>query len=140
MDNTKLTDTEIILIQSSFQKVWDKSKNFGEIFYDKLFKTKPDIVKLFKGDMKEQARYLTKMVKIVVDGLNNPQIIFPAVQHLGVQHYEFGVDKKDYKIFGACLIECIANQLGKEFTDKTKDAWQKLYDELAELMCGNQYK
>jgi hemoglobin-like flavoprotein len=140
MEYTSLTRDDIYRIQTSFLKISEKQNKIGENFYDRLFKANPDMIKLFKGDMKEQARNLMKMVKIVVDGLNNPQIIVAAVQDLGIRHYELGVTVKDYKIFGDNLIDCIEAELGKDFDAKTKAAWQKLYSELAEVMRGNQYK
>jgi hemoglobin-like flavoprotein len=140
MEFTKLSGNEIILIQSSFQKLLEQTNNFGKIFYDKLFKINPGLEKLFKGDMKEQERKLIRMVKVVVDGLNNPHIIFPAIQELGIKHFEFGVAPKDYKIFGDCLVESLESNLGEIFDKKTKDAWYKLYDELTDIMQGNQYK
>ena len=140
MEYTSLTRDDIYRIQTSFLKINQNLNKIGENFYDKLFKANPDMIKLFKGDMKEQARNLMKMVKIVVDGLNNPQIILAAIQDLGIRHHEIGVTINDYKIFGDNLIDCIEAELGKDLDAKTKTAWQKLYSELAEVMRGNQYK
>ena len=129
-----LTKEEIKLIQFSFGELTVHSKKVGETFYKKLFEANPEMINLFKGDMKEQAGALMRMVKTVVEGLNNPDIIIPAVQNLGRRHDDYGVTPEQYKIFGDCLISCIEQELGKDFNLKTKKAWEKLYDGLAEVM------
>lgn len=129
-----LTDKEIKLIQESFQQLSEKSTKIGKDFYQMLFERNPELRELFKIDMTEQARALMKMVKTVVEGLNNPQIIIPAVQQLGKRHTEYGIEYKHYKDFGDCLIECIEKELQPNFSEETKRAWQKLYNLLADVM------
>lgn len=133
MEN-KFTKEEIRLIQESFTMLKAHSARTGQIFYENLFKKDPEISKLFKGDIKEQAGALMRMVKTVVEGLNNPQIIIPAVQELGRRHNEYGVKPEQYKVFGECLINTIESVLNKDFSSKAKEAWQKLYNELADVM------
>jgi len=140
MEDINLTKEEIKLIQRSFSRLTEINKKTGEAFYDRLFRTDPEIIKLFKSDIKEQAGALMRMVKTVVEGLNNPEIIIPAIQELGRRHYEYGVKSEQYKTFGDCLIMSIEKVLGSEFNPKMKDAWQKLYDLLADVMRGNRYE
>jgi len=129
-----LTEKEIKLIQESFQLLSSKSAKVGKDFYQLLFERNPELKELFKVDMNEQALAFMRMVKTVVEGLNNPQIIIPAVQQLGKKHSEYGVEYKHYKDFGNCLIECIEKELQPNFSIETKKAWQKLYNLLAEVM------
>lgn len=134
MEFTHLTKDEIKLIQSSWIDLTNKSKIVGEKFYERLFKRSPEIKELFKGDLKEQAGALMRMVKTVVEGLNNPQIIIPALQELGRRHNEYGVKFEHYKGFGDCLIDCIEEELKPTFDAQTRKAWDKLYGMLAEVM------
>jgi hemoglobin-like flavoprotein len=133
----KLTKEEILLIQNSYYKINKNSDELGNYFYDKFFKENPDVVLLFKGNMQEQARTLMKMIKTVIEGLNNPEIIIPAVQELGKRHKEYGVSFEQYKSFGDCLIRCIEENFPGEIDSNTKIAWEKLYNMLAEIMQGN---
>lgn len=139
METNQFSKEEIKLIQYSFKTLTSKSKSVGEKFYKILFEKNPDISKLFKGDMKEQAGALMRMVKTVVEGLNHPEIIIPAIQDLGRRHNEYGVKPEQYKIFGECLISTIEKEMGTDFNNATKKAWQKLYNVLAEVMRGNKY-
>lgn len=133
------TEKEIRLIQESYKRLTEKSDKTGEIFYAKLFETNPEIVKLFKDDMKEQSHALMRMVRTVVEGLNNVNIILPAIQELGKRHHDYGVSADQYKTFGECLIKCIEIELGSEFDDDAKTAWNKLYNVLEEIMKGKHY-
>lgn len=139
METNQFSKEEIKLIQYSFTTLTAKSKHVGEKFYKRLFDANPEMAGLFKGDMKEQAGHLMRMVKTVVEGLNNPQIILPAIQDLGRRHQEYGVEAGQYKIFGDLLISAIEDELGNDFNTATKKAWQKLYDVLAEEMKSNHY-
>jgi hemoglobin-like flavoprotein len=139
METNQFSKEEIKLIQYSFKTLTSKSKRVGEKFYDRLFESNPEISGLFKGDIKEQAGALMRMVKTVVEGLNNPQIIIPAIQDLGRRHNEYGVKPEQYKIFGECLISTIEKEMGNDFNTATKKAWEKLYSQLAEEMRGNKY-
>jgi hemoglobin-like flavoprotein len=139
MENSQFSKEEIKLIQYSFTTLTAKSKHVGEKFYKRLFEANPEMAGLFRGDMKEQAGHLMRMVKTVVEGLNNPQIIVPAIQDLGRRHQEYGVEAEQYKIFGDCLISAIEEELGNDFNAATKKAWQKLYNVLAEEMKSNHY-
>ncbi len=129
-----LTKEEIRLVQMSWNTMTSKSKNTGEKFYANLFNKYPEMAKLFKGEIKEQSGALMRMVKTVVEGLNNPQIIIPALQELGRRHGEYGVKHEYYKEFGNLLVETIGSELGKDFDVKTKAAWEKLYETLADVM------
>jgi hemoglobin-like flavoprotein len=139
MEPNQFSKEEIKLIQYSFNTLTAKSKKVGEKFYKRLFESNPDFSKLFKGDMKEQAGALMRMVKTVVEGLNHPQIIIPAIQDLGRRHNEYGVTPEQYKIFGECLISTIEEEMANDFNSATKKAWQKLYDILANEMKENKY-
>ena len=139
METNQFSKEEIKLIQYSFKTLTSKSKKVGEKFYKRLFEINPEVSKLFKGDMKEQAGHLMRMVKTVVEGLNNPQIIVPAIQDLGRRHQEYGVESDQYKMFGECLISTIEEEMKNDFNTATKKAWEKLYNVLADEMKGNHY-
>ena len=140
MDYKSLTPGEIKLIQESFAKVCDNSNITAKLLYDKLFEARPEIAKIFKGDMHEQEAKLMHMMKTVVNGLNNPQILVPSIQDLGKKHYDFGVIPVHYEKFREALFYSLEMQLAGDFDKESRDAWQKLYDILAETMQGLQYK
>lgn len=131
------TQEEISLIQTSFLKICES--DCWEIHYKRLFELDPDAIKLFKGDIKDQQHRIMTMMKTVVEGLNNPQIIIPAVQELGKRHYEYNVRDEDYELFKESLLYAIEKVLGDEFTPDLKSAWNKFYDVLADIMKSSKY-
>ncbi|MFA5011712.1 MAG: globin domain-containing protein [Ignavibacteria bacterium] len=132
-----LSKEDIKLIQDSFGKLSDKYQETGDILYKHLFETSPEVTKIFKGDMSEQARTFMRMIKTVVEGLNNIHIIMPAIQSMGSRHVDYGVAPEQYSNFKKSLMFAFDKVLGKDFDEKTKDAWSRLYDVLQDLMKSN---
>ncbi len=129
-----MTNSEILLVQDSFQKVVPIADKAAEIFYGKLFEKDPSLKPLFKGDMKEQGEKLMSMIATAVNGLNNLDAIVPAVQDLGKKHRGYHVPKESYDTVGAALIETLEVGLGDDFTIEVKNAWIKVYRVLSSTM------
>jgi hemoglobin-like flavoprotein len=106
----------------------------AELFYGKLFELDPSVKPLFKGDMVEQGRKLTKMINTAVNGLDRLDAIVPAVQQLGVRHIAYGVRDEHYDTVGAALLWTLEAGLGEGFTDEARDAWATVYGILADTM------
>ncbi|MDD5363339.1 MAG: globin domain-containing protein [Ignavibacteria bacterium] len=134
-----LTPEDIKTIQDSYAKLADRHQETGDYLYKHLFDCCPDVVNIFKTDMKEQSRTLMKMVKTVVEGLNHTHIIMPAIQDLGHRHHELGITQEQYKYFKESLLFAVEKVLGKDFNENVKNSWTKLYDVLENLMKGNRY-
>lgn len=133
MQDYGITKDEISLIQNSFNKVCDT--NCWELLYKKLFELDKQISTLFRGDIKEQEHRIMTMMKIVVEGLNHPEIIIPAVQKMGSRHSdEYEVQKKHYTTFKSALFYALEQTLGEDFTLDVKKSWEKFYDLLASTM------
>jgi len=129
-----LTKDDINEIQISFVKLKGKQQEAGDLLYKHLFESSPDVAKIFKNDIKEQAQLFMKMMKTVVDGLNNVHILMAGLQELGGRHREYGVTPYQYKYFGESLMFSLEKTLGNDFGEKTKIAWGKLYDVLEKVM------
>ena len=134
-----LTKEDIAEIKGSFAKLEGKQQEAGDLLYKHLFECCPDVAKIFKSDMKEQAYLFMKMMKTVVDGLNNVHILMAALQELGGRHHDYGVTPDQYKYFRDSLMFALEKTLGTDFGEKTKSAWGKLYDVLEGVMKGNKY-
>lgn len=129
-----LSKDDIKIIQDSYKKLSDKHQETGDYLYNHLFKSSPDVSNIFKGDMKEQSMTLMKMIKTVVEGLNNVQIIMPAIQQMGNRHIDYGVSSDHFKHFKSSLLYAIEKVLGPDFNSNVKNSWSKLYDVLEEIM------
>lgn len=129
-----MTPQQVVLVQTSWQKVVPIKEKAAELFYGKLFELDPALKPMFKGDMAEQGRKLTAMLNTVVVKLDNLGEIVPAVQDLGKRHVAYGVDDAHYDTVGAALLWTLGAGLGDAFTPEVKEAWTKAYVTLAGAM------
>jgi hemoglobin-like flavoprotein len=129
-----MTPEQIQLVKNSWGQVVPIADKAAELFYGKLFELDPSVKPLFKGDMVEQGRKLTKMINTAVNGLDRLDAIVPAVQQLGVRHIAYGVRDEHYDTVGAALLWTLEAGLGEGFTDEARDAWATVYGILADTM------
>jgi hemoglobin-like flavoprotein len=129
-----MTPEQTELVKSSWAKVVPIADKAAELFYGKLFELDPAVRPLFKGDMTEQGRKLTRMITTAVNGLDRLDMIVPAVQQLGVRHVAYGIKDEHYDTVGAALLWTLEAGLGDAFTAETKEAWATVYGILADTM------
>ncbi len=129
-----MTDEQINLIKTSFEKIRLISQHAADLFYAKLFDLDPKLRRLFHGDMKKQGQKLMQIIAYAVENLEQLDEIIPQVRALGARHVGYGVEERDYESVGAALLWTLEKALSKEFTAPTKKAWTELYGTLAETM------
>lgn len=131
---TSMTTDQIDLVQRSFGRVLPVADVAASQFYDRLFTLDPRLRPLFADDLSEQKRALMAMLQTVVNGLDRPDALLPAVRQLGASHARYGVAERDYDTVGAALLWTLQEALGAAFTPATRDAWRAAYDLLASTM------
>ena len=131
-----MTERQIELVQTSYQKVDAISEVAAGIFYTKLFELDPELkATLFKHtDIKEQGKKLMNMIKMAVTGLSNLDKLVPAVQQLGQRHSGYGVEDRHYETVGGALVYTLGAGLGDQFDEELKEAWITCYTLLATTM------
>ena len=129
-----MTPEQKHLVQTSFEKIAPLADLAGELFYARLFKLDPSLRSLFKGDIKEQAKKLMRMIATAVNGLDRMGELLPAVADLGRRHGAYGVKDKDYDTVGSALLWTLEQGLKDDFTPQVKAAWAEVYGVLADVM------
>lgn len=129
-----MTDHQIFLVQSTWEKCIPIADAAAAIFYAKLFELDPSLKALFSSDMKEQGRKLMTMITTAVRGLSNLPSIVGAVQQLGRKHVAYGVKDEHYDTVGAALLWTLGQGLGDAFTAEVENAWATTYTLLANTM------
>jgi len=129
-----MTEKQIELVQTSWEKCIPIADTAASIFYAKLFELNPELKPLFKSDIKEQGKKLMTMITTAVRSLNNLEGIVGAVQDMGRRHAGYGVKDEHYDTVGTALIWTLGQGLGDDFTDETKEAWVEVYTLLATTM------
>ncbi|HYQ73138.1 MAG TPA: globin family protein [Gammaproteobacteria bacterium] len=129
-----MTPEQIELVKSSWTQVVPIADTAAKLFYGKLFELDPALKPLFKGDMTEQGRKLTRMIGTAVNGLDRLDEIVPAVKDLGVRHVAYGVQDEHYDTVGSALLWTLGQGLGDGFTPDVELAWATVYTLLADTM------
>ena len=125
---------QIALVRSSFDKLWPVSREFADLFYQRLFQLPPEARPLFKADLEKQKTKLISMIATIVGTVDRPAMFASIVEHLGKRHALFGVEPPYYAPVGHALMWSLQETLGTQFTSSTRDAWTALYDSVYRAM------
>lgn len=134
-----MTPKQIALVQSSFDKVVPIASDAAALFYDRLFRTLPEVRPLFKGDMDDQGRKLMATLGTVVRGLDRLDAVLPTAKALAVRHVNYGVRPDHYAPVGAALLWTLEQGLGADFTPETAEAWRAAYAAISAEMIQAAY-
>ncbi len=129
-----MNQSQIQLVQSSFEYVKPIADTAADLFYDRLFALAPSLRPLFKSDLREQKHNLMTVLAFAVSGLHKPERILPAVRQLGARHVSYGVQESHYQTVGEALLWTLAQGLGTQFTAEVEAAWTAVYTVLATTM------
>ena len=72
------------LIRSTFREVDRISQVFALTFYQRLFELDPQLRSLFHNDIEEQSRKLMQFLRQLVESVDHPEDIIPALSHSAV--------------------------------------------------------
>ena len=134
-----VTERQVYLVQTSFEKVEPISDVAAELFYTRLFEIEPRMASMFPTDMSQQRKKLMQMIAVAVRGLNNLEKLVPAVEELGRRHTGYGVRPEHYSTVGEALLWTLEQGLGKDFTPEVREAWAAVYGLLATTMMKAAY-
>ena len=124
----------IFLVQSSFDRISARSREFGERFYAILFEANPEVRPLFQNDLTAQTKMLVSMLTSLVKGLNRMQEMMGGVRELGKRHHDYKVTRADYDKVSRALVWTLEEFLGEDFTPEIRHAWITVYGMIAETM------
>jgi hemoglobin-like flavoprotein len=127
-----LSEHQIWLVQTSFEKFIVDIDVASRVFYDHLFEIQPALMPMFKGDTRVQGRKLITMILFIVNGLDDLDSLLPQIQMLGETHVGYGVKAQDYNTMLDALVATLKHNLGREFTPETEGAWRAVYRLMAE--------
>jgi hemoglobin-like flavoprotein len=136
-----LSQTQIQLVQDSFQQVVPIAETAASLFYQRLFETMPEASSMFTNtDMKEQGKKLMQMLTVAVAGLTRLENIVPAIKALGARHVRYGVQDSHYQTVGEALLWTLEQGLGAAFTPDVKEAWALVYAIVAETAISGAHE
>ncbi|MCH2037589.1 MAG: globin domain-containing protein [Rickettsiales bacterium] len=134
-----ITPEHVTLVQQSMEKVIPLSDTVASIFYDTLFNIDPSLKALFKHDMEQQKRKLMVSLDMIVKGLDQIDMILPAIEKLAIKHVSYGVKPEHYTLVGNALLITLQEVLGDDFTPALRAAWIEAFRTLATAMKNAAY-
>ena len=129
-----MTPRQKALVQTTFAQVAPIAETAATLFYTRLFELNPALRPLFQGDMTEQGRKLMQTLAVAVAGLEDLEMLVPAVRALGKRHVAYGVRDAHYGTVAVALLWTLEAGLGDAFTPDVHDAWATVYWILADTM------
>ena len=126
-----MTPAHVELVKSSFTRLQPRMNEFVNMFYVRLFDTRPELCLLFGGRVEQQARALAAMLDKIIHLLDAQGTLVPLLGDLGTRHAAARVRPKHYAPFGEALLWTLDMVLGREFTPEVRRAWEEAYAFLA---------
>src|SRR5438128_2668795 len=130
-----MTPDQILLVRSSWPSVTAEADALTVHFYARLFEIDDSATQLFAGvDMTSQRKKVAQALAVVVNALDDPDQLLPAVAALGKRHATYGVEHQHFDSVADALIAALAAILGPRFTPQLRAAWTEAYALVASVM------
>ncbi|MCU0447577.1 MAG: globin domain-containing protein [Microscillaceae bacterium] len=134
MANYELTPHQVDLIKNSWGKVIIYSEQAGEAFYTHLFAKAPELVSLFKTNIKAQDRKLIYAVTLLITKINKLDNIREEVRSLAKRHTLYGVKPEYFQVFGEAFMDMLDRVLQSNWNEDMQLAWRTLYGIIAQAI------
>lgn len=133
---TMLDPVVTTIIKESFARIIQLKYHtrLARVFYDRLFDADPALEPLFVHGMKEQRRKFYSTLKYIISTLDQPEILEPKIQALGLRHHHYRIRREDYATFFGAWIYTLSAALGNDFTPQVRHAWCQWCEYMGALM------
>ena len=137
----EVTELDISLIETSFEKLAPKADQVSKLFYKELFSRYPDVKPLFKNTrIKEQEKKLVSALSVVVSSLRKPDELNAVLSLLGEKHIQYGAEPEHYEAVVTTLLDVMKKVAGDEWSGEIENMWQQALNNVASTMIGNNRK
>jgi len=130
-----VTPEQIALVRASWPLLSADAEALTFNFYKRLFEIDPASALLFTGvDMDAQRKKVAQSLAFVVDALDDPDRLLPALAALAKRHVTYGVKNHHFASVGEALLGALASSLPGAFTRDLRLAWAEAYALVASVM------
>lgn len=137
---TTLDNQTIDLVKSTVPILEERGNEITSRFYQLMFDNHPELKNIFnqtnqrKGD---QAHALANTVYAAAAHIDQLEVILPAVTPIAEKHRSLNIKPEHYPIVGKHLLLAMREVLGNDVaTDKVIKAWEKAYNEIANVFIS----
>lgn len=120
------------LIESSLERVAERTGDLTPLVYERLFSRHPEMKPLFWRDTSNAVKgeMLAKVFEIILDFIGDNLFAANMIQCEVITHAGYDVPPEVFRIFFGIVAEVIAEQLGDEWTPALAAAWKDLLAQL----------
>ena len=130
---------DLNLLNKNFESIKANPDEFAKSFYDRMFRTYPQVKPLFtKTDFSEQRKKLIQSLATVVSLASNPEGFATYLDKLGRSHNEYGILARQYSYVTASLLATLRDTLGDDWTVEAADSWDTALELVSQQMINAQ--
>ncbi len=132
----RIDDAACERLNSSMRALASEGARFVAAFYTTLFERYPGVRAMFPSDMQRQERKLLDSLLMVIEHMRDPDRVGSMLQDLGRKHAEYGARPEHYPIVCSILIECMARQLGRQWSEQLEAEWTQALSLVSHAMIN----
>lgn len=129
-----VTNSDILLVQTTWNSVSEYSIKVIAGFYKHLFTAAPEVKPLFKSEQSVQEKRMALMLNTIVNSADSMEEFKGSIAQLAKRHTHMGVKKEYFPLVVNAIINSVADQYGSGFTSAHKKAWLKILNRISTIM------
>ena len=123
-----ITDSELALVQASFDRLRNDLDTHSAAFYEALFRHAPELRSMFRDDLAGQGMKFMTTLDAIIQKLDDEEDAIEQFVGLGATHRSLGVERAHFDVMEEALIDTLREALGDAFTAELEQAWRKAYE------------
>lgn len=124
-----------LLVRTCLDELWPDINDVAGHFYRELFRIDPGLKAVLPGNDVFLRRKFFNMLG-VFKNVKHLEKIAPTVRNLAVRHLNsYGVQTAHFESVKQGLLAALQEYFAGRFTQDRREAWNIVYDEVADLMC-----
>ncbi|WP_339113564.1 globin domain-containing protein [Thioclava sp. GXIMD2076] len=132
-----LDQSTVAIVRESYALALSRRPCLMQDFYLFLLARHPDLEPLFPRSLARQADKFSGALQLLLSYANAPDDLSRALRRLGRDHQGYGARPEHYPAVVDALVETLAIQLGRDWTESYETAWRGLLGFVgAEMLAG----
>lgn len=129
-----VTNSDILLVQTSWNLVSEYSTEIIRLFYKYLFESAPEVKPMFRSDQATQEQRMALMINTIVNSVDSLDEFRGSISQLAKSHTHMGVKREYFPLVVNALVNSIEEQYGRGFTSAHRRAWLKILTHISNIM------
>ncbi|WP_027469883.1 globin domain-containing protein [Deefgea rivuli] len=135
-----MTEDQIELVQTTWNKITPYSEKFITDTYRTLFALEPALKPLFHLPPEVLVSKMAYTLNAVLTSLRNIDEIRFILLRLGAHHVGYGAQIPHFALLKTALTQTLQQHLGDDLTEQAADAWSQAYDLISTILIEGMEK